>query len=194
MSNRNNHAKVKKKRTMPDKFAIVGISALLPGAPNAAAFYNNVIRRASYVKDAKSNWLGNSFSDDEGYIPGRIRSRLRGSIDNIAYFNPLSYGIMPKAIDGGDPDHYLSLKVASEALKDVGLPEGYDHVNTGVVVGRGTYFNRGFGTVFQHGIVIDQTIEILKRFVDESVLDEVRKKMETSLPSFNADMVGGDNT
>jgi len=179
------------KRSMPDRFAIVGISALLPGAPNTSAFYNNVISRTSFVDNAKSEWLGNSFSNEEEYIPGRIRSRLRGSIEDIAFFNPLDYGIMPKAIDGGDPDHYLSLKVASEALKDAGLPNGYDHTNTGVVVGRGTYFNRGFGTVFQHGIVIDQTIEILREFVDEAVLNDVRKKIEFSLPSFNADMVGG---
>ena len=116
----------------------MGMSALLPGAPNTSAFYNNVISRASFVKNAKNEWLGSSFSEEREYIPGRIRSRLRGSIDDIAYFNPLSYGIMPKAIDGGDPDHYLSLKVASEALEDAGLPEGYDHINTGVVVGRGT--------------------------------------------------------
>lgn len=176
---------------MAHRFAIVGMSALLPGAPNITAFYNNVISRASFVKDAKNEWLGNSFSEEEEYIPGRIRSRLRGGIDDIAYFNPLSYGIMPKAIDGGDPDHYLSLKVASEALEDAGLPEGYDHINTGVVVGRGTYFNRGFGTVFQHGIVIDQTVEILREFVDEATLNTVRKRIESSLPSFNADMVGG---
>ena len=60
--------------------------------------------------------------------------------------------------DGGDPDHYLSLRIASEAIDDSKLPVDYDHTSTGVVVGRGTYFNRGFGTVFQHGIIVDQTI------------------------------------
>ena len=176
---------------MTAAIAIVGISSIFPGAPNTASFHDNIINRRSNIKNADTDWLEDSYTLSKGNEPGRIRSKLRASIGDIAFFDPLKYGIMPNSIDGGDPDHYLSLRVASEAINDSNLPSDYDHTTTGVVVGRGTYFNRGFGTVFQHGIIVDQTMSILKNFLSTTQLNTVREKLTSSLPDFNSDMVGG---
>lgn len=176
---------------MTAAIAIVGISSIFPGAPNTASFHDNIINRRSNIKNADTDWLEDSYTLSKGNEPGRIRSKLRASIGDIAFFDPLKYGIMPNSIDGGDPDHYLSLRVASEAINDSNLPSDYDHTSTGVVVGRGTYFNRGFGTVFQHGIIVDQTMSILKNFLSTTQLNTVREKLTSSLPDFNSDMVGG---
>ena len=176
---------------MSSKIAIVGLSALFPGAPNVNSFYKNIINRSCSIGDADKEWLQGSFTESPVNQPGRIRSKLRAGLGNIAFFDPLKYGIMPKSIDGGDPDHYLSLRVASEALLDSCLPAHYVHTSTGVVVGRGTYFNRGFGTVYQHGIIIDQTVDILKEYLSAEQLNVVKGQLVRSLPDFNSDMVGG---
>lgn len=176
---------------MTSEIAIVGISSIFPGAPNVVSFHDNIISRRSNIKNADFNWLQNSYTDSATNKPGKIRSKLRATLGEIAFFDPLKYGIMPNSIDGGDPDHYLSLRIASEAIDDSKLPVDYDHTSTGVVVGRGTYFNRGFGTVFQHGIIVDQTIDILEKFLSPTQLEVVRDKLVNSLPDFNSGMVGG---
>ena len=174
-----------------DKIAIAGMAGLFPGAPNLNAFYGNIINNKSAIVNADEDWLAGALTNSTVNRPARIRSSLRAGIGDIAFFNPISFGIIPKSVDGGDPDHYLSLRVAAQALNDANIPEEYDHTNTGVIIGRGTYFNRGFGTVFQHGIIVNQTMEILGKFLPREQLVEIEQQLIASLPSFNADMVGG---
>ena len=40
------------------------------------------------------------------------------------YFDPLEHGIMPRAVEGGEPDQWLALHVAREALRDAGYADG----------------------------------------------------------------------
>jgi acyl transferase domain-containing protein/phosphopantetheinyl transferase len=102
---------------------------------------------------------------------------------------------MPNSVDGADPDHFLALKLARDALKDAGyLDRPFNREKTGIILGRGTYFNRGFGTVLQHGMIVDQTLELLRQLnpgLDEDTLSRIRKELKASLPPFTAEMSPG---
>jgi acyl transferase domain-containing protein/phosphopantetheinyl transferase len=102
---------------------------------------------------------------------------------------------MPNSIDGGEPDQFLALHVAAEALKDAGyLGDDYDHVDTGIILGHSTYLHRGQGNFVQHGIILDQMIELMQAVLpsaDEAAWSEVRKYLEKKLPPFNTDIVPG---
>src|SRR5919202_966906 len=102
---------------------------------------------------------------------------------------------MPNSVDGADPDHFLALKLARDALKDAGyLDRPFNREKTGIILGRGTYFNRGFGTVLQHGMIVDQTLELLRQLnpgIDEDTLSRIRKELKASLPPFTAEMSPG---
>ena len=95
----------------------------------------------------------------------------------------------------GEPDQWLAKKVAREALADAGygdeIPERH---RTAVILGKGTYLNRGNLSVLQHGAIVDQTLAILKRLHPEFTAADIqliRQDLKRSLPPFNADTAPG---
>ena len=54
----------------------------------------------------------------------RVYCKKGGFIGELATFDPLAHGVMPLAVDGGEPDQWLALQVAHEALADAGYGEG----------------------------------------------------------------------
>ena len=69
---------------------------------------------------------------------------------------------MPNSIDGGEPDQFLALRVARDALADAGYLHDHDHIDTGIVLGHSTYLHRGQGAILQNTLVLDQTMELLR--------------------------------
>src|SRR5439155_26166471 len=91
-----------------------------------------------------------------------------GYLGDLATFDSLAYGIPPVAV-GGEPDQWLALKVAHDALADAGaldLPEAV-RSRTAVILGKGTYLNGGNAIAVQRGLVVGQTIELLRRLHPE---------------------------
>ena len=65
---------------------------------------------------------------------------------------------------------------------------------TEVIIGRGTYVNRGNTTVIQHGLVVNQVLRILKQLHPEHTKEElltIKKELKSSLPPFHAETAAG---
>src|SRR5689334_3185400 len=124
--------------------AIVGMSCLFPGAPNLRAYWRNIVGKLDVVSDPPQDWDGDLYYDPDSHENDRVYCKRGGYLGDLARFDPLRYGVMPSAIDGGEPDHFLALRVAFEALDDAGylnrIPDGK---RVEVILGRGTYINRG---------------------------------------------------
>lgn len=174
--------------------AIVGMAALLPGAKDLRTYWQNILNKVDAVHDATDEWIGPSF-DPNSKENDRLYTRKGGFLGKLAEFDPLEFGIMPNSVDGADPDHFLALKLARNALSDAGyLDRPFNREKTGIILGRGTYFNRGFGTVIQHGMIVDQTLELLRQLnpgLDEDTLSSIRRELKASLPPFTAEMSPG---
>jgi acyl transferase domain-containing protein len=99
---------------------------------------------------------------------------------------------MPSSIEGGEPDHFLALRVAYEALEDAGYLHGpIDRSRVSVILGKGTYVNPGYANLLQHGVVVDQTIRILQSLHPEHTpaeLEVIKQELKAALPPFNAEM------
>ena len=80
-------------------------------------------------------------------------------------FDPAELAVMPNSVDGGEPDQFLALKIARDALVDAGCFDNYDHTNTGIVLGHSTYLHRGSGVMVQHGVVVDQTVQLIRQLI-----------------------------
>ncbi|MCB0228298.1 MAG: 6-deoxyerythronolide-B synthase, partial [Anaerolineae bacterium] len=101
---------------------------------------------------------------------------------------------MPIGLDGGEPDQWLSLKLAYDALADARYLErlkGNDEERrrTAVILGKGTYLNRGNLNMVQHSLVVDQTLQVLQSLHPEYGDDEmrlVRDELKRKLPPFDA--------
>ncbi|SMX34722.1 type I polyketide synthase [Actibacterium lipolyticum] len=175
-----------------EPIAIVGMDCIFPKAPNREAFWKNILDKVDAVDDAPADWHGDLFLDPESEENDRVYTTKGGFLGDLATFDPLRHGVMPSAIDGGEPDQFLALEVAARAVEDAEFalrPVPGDRV--AVILGRGTYINRGFTSVVQHGIMIDRFLDVLKKLHPDTEADElaaVKKELKSSLPPFNAEI------
>ncbi len=105
---------------------------------------------------------------------------------------------MPHAVDGSEPEQFLVLDAARAALVDAGLAGGVPRGRRAeVVVGRGSYFNRGNLTRLQHGRIAAQTVAILASLHPEwspADLDAIRLDLKAGLPPFGPASIPGQLT
>jgi acyl transferase domain-containing protein/phosphopantetheinyl transferase/acyl carrier protein len=178
--------------------AIVGMSCIFPGAPDPKTYWRNIVGKVDSVSEASDDWGADVFYDPESTDNDRIYCKRGGFLHDLATFDPLEYGVMPSSIDGGEPDHFLALRVAHEALADAGYRgDGKGSVRgdrVEVIIGRGAYINRGFTNLVQHGMIVDQTLRLLSQLHPEHTGDElarIRCELKASLPPFNPEMAPG---
>ena len=173
-----------------EPIAIIGMACVFPEAPDLKAFWQNIVQCVDAVGEPQAAWEAERYLES-----GRINTPYGGYLKDLFRFDPREFGIMPNSVDGGEPDQFLALKVARDALLDAGyLDDDYDHTDTGIILGHSTYLHRGQGNHVQHHIVLDQTMEILAAAapsLSEDKLAEVRKLLTDKLPQSNADIAPG---
>ncbi len=179
-----------KNRHEREAIAIIGMSCIFPKAPDIKAYWWNILNCVDAIGEPLPEWEARRYLDSN-----RIHTANGGYLKDLYRFDPGEFGIMPNSVDGGEPDQFLALRVARDALRDSGyLGDEFDHLNTGIVLGHSTYLHRGQGNLIQHNLVLDQTIELLHTvfpFLDDGKLLEARNLLESKLPQFNADIVPG---
>jgi acyl transferase domain-containing protein len=194
MTNRHGAAASRETSGRPDDVAIIGMACLLPAAPDVDTYWDNVLNGVCAISDPPADWDAGVGAGPDG-ASRQIYCRAGGYLNELAAFDPLEFNVMPRSVDGSEPDQFLALRVAHEALDDAGyLERSFPRERTEVVIGRGTYFNRGYVTLVQHGLVIDQTIGILRRLHPEHGEDElqqIRRELESSLPPLSPETVPG---
>jgi acyl transferase domain-containing protein/phosphopantetheinyl transferase (holo-ACP synthase) len=186
-------------RARPLDAAIVGMACRFPGAPDLFAYWDNVLAGRPSIRDVPADrWDADEFFDPTSAEGDRVGGRRGGYLDEPIAFDAAASGIMPRTVEGGEPEQFLVLDCARAALADAGLPDGpRDGRRVEVVIGRGNYFNRGNLTRLQHGRVLSQTLAILRalhpEWSDED-LDAVRSDLKAALPPFEAATIPGQLT
>ncbi len=175
--------------------AIVGMACTFPGARDVRQYWENILGKVDAVGDAPPDWESQLFYDPESEENDRTYCRRGGFLGPLGAFDPAEYGVMPQAIDGTEPDHFLALRAAGEAMTDAGYRNNPKHrERTSIVIGRGTYVNRGNGTALQHSLAVDSVLRVLKQLHPEHTdreLATVRAELKKSLPPFHADTAPG---
>lgn len=173
-----------------EPIAIIGMACMYPGAADLKSFWRNIIDGVDAIGDPGDDWDAQRYLDS-----GRIQTARGGYLKALYRFDPREFGIMPNSLDGGEPDQFLALKVAADALRDAGwLRPDADHRDTGIVLGHSTYLHRGQGSMIQNHIVVDQTLELLKTtspHLDDAALAQVRQLLLSKLPNTNPEVAPG---
>ncbi|QFS84165.1 Phenolphthiocerol synthesis polyketide synthase type I Pks15/1 [Roseivivax sp. THAF40] len=171
--------------------AIIGMAGMFPGSDDIHRFWANICGKLDFVGAPPPEWEAERYLNGQG--PTHIPTARGGYLGEAFAADPAELGVMPTSVDGSEPDQFLALKIARAALADSGYLDG-DHERTGVIVGHSTYLHRGNAAVVQHGVVLDQTRELLGQLMpwaDAATLDRVRAEMAKQLPPFNADIAPG---
>jgi acyl transferase domain-containing protein len=183
----------------PLDVAIVGMACRFPVARDLFEFWGNVLAGRDCTREVPADrWDPAVFLDPASTANDRVYCRRGGYLDAPVEFEPTRYGVMPLAVEGGEPEQFLVLDAARAALEDAGLPDGVPNGRRAeVVIGRGNYFNRGNLTRLQHGRMVAQTLGILRALHPEwsdADLDAVRSDLKASLPPFEAGTISGQLT
>ncbi len=172
--------------------AIIGMACLFPGAPDLDTYWQNIISKTDSVTDPPADaWDPKVFYDPESNCNDRAYCKRGGYIEGLARFRPSDFGIMPVSVDGGEPDQWLALQIAHAALADAGYVERpKEHIRTEVILGKGTYSNRGNMTVGYHAVVVEQVLQVLRSLHPEytdAEIQDIKQELKTGLPPFSAD-------
>jgi malonyl CoA-acyl carrier protein transacylase len=118
--------------------AIVGIGAVLPGARNINAFWNNLQEgRYSIVDVPKERWDADLYHDPDPKTPDKTYSRIGGWVTEFDW-EPLKWRlpIPPKVSDQMDLGQKWGIVATREALADYGYPERpLNNDRTAVILG-----------------------------------------------------------
>src|SRR5438270_5371332 len=131
----------------PEPIAIVGMQCLYPGAGGLEAYWRNICRGVDATRDVpQARW------DPADY--DLVKARRGGFLDGLTAFDPLEHGIMPAAVQNGDPEQFLVFGVVHGALRDMARGRRFRETGracpaapeagplprrTEVVIGRGGY-------------------------------------------------------
>ncbi|MBR9806389.1 MAG: acyltransferase domain-containing protein [Alphaproteobacteria bacterium] len=117
--------------------AIVGMGAIFPGRGDVTGFWRDIMEGRDLLSDVPaSHWLIEDYYDPDPKAPDKTYGRRGGFINPLA-FDPVTFGIPPKAMQGTDSAQLLALIAAQMTLEDIerdskGL---IDRSRTSVVLG-----------------------------------------------------------
>ena len=167
----------------PSRIAIVGMAALLPGARDVRAYWENILNRVDAVTEIpleRFDWR--RYYDPDRNARDKMYSRWGGFIGDIP-FNPLDYGMPPSSLRAIEPMQLLMLEVARAALADAGYRERpFPRERTAVIVAAGG----GLGDLgYHYGFR-----SYLPHFFD-AASDEVIARLAAQLPEWTEDSFPG---
>lgn len=175
--------------------AIVGMACIFPGAPDLARYWQNIQGGVDAISEVPAARWDPLFYDPDSSAVDRFYCRRGGFVDDYVSFDPLRYGVMPRAAESADPDQLLSLRVGVEALQDAGYGErDFPRQRTGVIIGRGNYLSAGTLRLEQHVRMVQQTLQTLRDLMPglgEEQLDAVRQQLKSKLDYYGPDVAVG---
>ncbi|MCX5969115.1 MAG: beta-ketoacyl synthase N-terminal-like domain-containing protein [Cyanobacteria bacterium] len=123
--------------------AIVGMACIFPGANDLSHFWSNLVNGVDAITEMPSShrFVGRteqraSSTEDQLTIP------RGGFLSDQLWFDPLRFGIVPNAIRHGNPDQFMLMQLADDALRDAGVSaDAPVRQRTDVIVGNGSYYN-----------------------------------------------------
>jgi acyl transferase domain-containing protein len=166
--------------------AIVGMSGLFPGARDLDTYWENILGgKYSITEVPKDRWNTEIYFDADPKTRDKIYSRWGGFLEPIE-FDPLKFGMPPRAVGSVDPFQLLTLELVDRALRDAGYDERwFDREHTSVVVGEA-----GGGNLGQL-YCLRSLLPMVLRDVPEAVMTQLPEWTEDSFPGLLPNVIAG---
>ena len=132
--------------------AIVGVGAVLPDAPNVAAFWKNVKNgRYSISEVTPDRWDPALYYDPDHSAPDKTYSKIGGWVREYVW-DPMKWRlpIPPRVVDAMDESQKWAIACTREALEDYGYPKRpLDSDRTAVILGNAMAGEKHYLTVLR---------------------------------------------
>ncbi|MFT3930907.1 MAG: beta-ketoacyl synthase N-terminal-like domain-containing protein [Spongiibacteraceae bacterium] len=185
--------------------AIIGMAGIFPGAADIAQYWRNIVAGVDAITDVPAQRWDSVFYDPKSNAVDRFYCKRGGFVDDYVDFDPLQFGVMPKAAQSADPDQLLSLRVGVDAMRDAGYSTRDSdsatrelskeaRERTGVIIGRGNYLSAGTLRLEQHVRHVQQTMNTLRDLlpdISDEQLAQVREQMQQQLDYYGPDVAVG---
>jgi len=172
-------------RPAPVDVAVIGMAAMLPGAPDLDTFWSNVVRGVDSITEVPAaRWDSELYYSEDGK-PNTTSSKWGGFLPEIP-FDPLSYGIPPASLGSIEPVQLLALESARRALVDAGYGErAFDRSRTSVL------FGAEAGSDLSNASVLRTVLPAYVGDLPTELADQLPELTEDSFPGMLANVIAG---
>ncbi len=182
--------------------AIVGLGAILPDAPDVAAFWRNVTSGSYSISEVSpERWDPALHWDPDPAAPDRTYSKIGGWVRSWSW-DPIGWKlpIPPRVAEAMDDGQKWAVACSRAALLDYGYPKRpLDPVRTAVIFGNAMGGERHLFTTMRTLIPeISQALEHAKSFEElprdlrERLSRDAREALEARLPVITEDSMPGE--
>ncbi len=186
----------------PTPIAIVGMSAVMPDAPNAAAFWDNIKGGRYSITDVPpERWDPALYYDADPKAPGKSYSAIGGWVRDFEW-DPFAWKlpIPPRVGEQFDEGQKWSVALARTALMDFGWPEKpMDTERCAVIIGSAIGGEKHYATnmriqfpEFERELRAAPSFASLPEGVRESVIAEAHKSFDMLTPDITEDTMPGE--
>ena len=180
--------------------AIVGVGAILPDAPNAPAFWNNILnKRYSITETPPGRWSIADYYDPDPSAPDKTYSKIGGWVRGFT-FDWKRFKIPPRVAAAMDEGQQWAVTIAAETLADYGYPERpLDTDRTGVILG--TAMGGELHYITHQRVVFPEYVHLLERTeawrrlpreVQQALIAQWHAELDRTLPPVTEDTMPGE--
>ena len=183
-----------------EPIAVIGIGAIMPGALNKEAFWQNIIQgKNSIIEVPKDRWDTALFYSADRTQPDKTYSKIGGFITGYK-FNSLKYKIPPAVAKQMDTIQCLALDTAQMALEDSGYDKkDFDRTKTAVIVAnsvggmKNEYSNVRIYKAFYYDMLKrSASFKTLPQTTKDEILKEIETFVNEQFLPINEDTMPGE--
>ena len=182
--------------------AIVGLGAILPDAPTAPAFWENIKQgRYSVSEVDPARWDPKLYYDPDPKAPDKTYSKIGGWVRDYPW-DPMKWrlAIPPRVVEGMDGGQKWAVACTREALEDYGYPKRpLDADRTAVILGNAMAGEKHYFTSLRilfpecaRDLENAEHFAALPEDVRREILRELHDRMARHLPEVTEDTMPGE--
>ena len=182
--------------------AIVGVGAILPDAPSAPEFWNNIKASRYSISDVtRDRWDPEFYYDVDPAAPDKTYSKIGGWVREYTW-DPMKWKlpVPPRVADAMDPSQKWAVACTREALEDYGYPKRpLDLDRTGVILGNAMagekhYLTslRVFFPEYAHELAETKAFSRLPESVRKQITEQFHDRMAGRIAPITEDSMPGE--
>ena len=182
--------------------AIVGVGAILPDAPNVAAFWENIKGgRYSISEVDPKRWDPELYFDPDHAAPDKTYSKIGGWVREFVW-DPMKWHlpVPPRVVDAMDGAQKWAIACTREALEDYGYPNRpMDPDRTAVILGNAMAGERHYLTVlriyfpeYARELAESASFAALPEALRHDITTELHERIGKFLPEITEDSMPGE--